>query len=121
MGKGWAASVPPRGSGKGYKEGAGRTLISCRKEAEPSSYQMPNPSRVVRAQLKTLALPENSPYQPLKALANGGIILLRNSRPDEKEEIVELSAAGGATAEGSSGTNTEPQGHAPFEFVIGNY
>jgi 26S proteasome regulatory subunit N2 len=81
-----------------------------------------NPSRVVRAQLKTLALPESSRYKPLKNINNGGIILLRDNKSQDPEDIVELSAAGGsANGESGASTQAEAQPHTPFEFTLGGY
>lgn len=89
-----------------------------KKEPEPKFYNLTNPSRVVRAQLKTLALPESSRYEPLKSLNHGGIILLRDNKPKDLEEIVELSTAGGANnGESSASTQLEAKPHTPFEFV----
>lgn len=94
--------------------------IETKPEPEPNFFNVTNPSRVVRAQLKTLALPENIRYKPLKTLNNGGIILLRDNKPQEPEEIVELSAAGGAS-ESSTSTQAEAKPHTPFEFALGTY
>jgi 26S proteasome regulatory subunit N2 len=90
-------------------------------EPEPSFFNITNPSRVVRAQLKTLALPENSRYKPLKTINNGGIILLRDNKTQDPEEIVELSAAGGANGESGASTQVEAKPHTPFEFTLGTY
>lgn len=40
-------------------------------------------------QLKVLTMPENARYTPLKDISNGGIILMKDVKPGEKEEIVE--------------------------------
>ncbi|KAI6191898.1 26S proteasome non-ATPase regulatory subunit 1 [Aphelenchoides bicaudatus] len=92
-----------------------------KKEPEPNFFNITNPSRVVRAQLKTLALPENTRYKPLKSISNGGIILLRDNKEQEPEEIVELSAAGGSSGENDASTQGESKPHTPFEFAFSNY
>ncbi|KAI6205171.1 26S proteasome non-ATPase regulatory subunit 1 [Aphelenchoides besseyi] len=92
-----------------------------KKEPEPNFFNISNPTRVVRAQLKTLALTENNRYKPLKNLSHGGIILLRDTRGKEPEDIVELSAAGGANGDSSSSLHPEIQAHAPFEFSLSSY
>ncbi|KAI6173656.1 26S proteasome non-ATPase regulatory subunit 1 [Aphelenchoides besseyi] len=92
-----------------------------KKEPEPNFFNISNPTRVVRAQLKTLALTENNRYKPLKNLSHGGIILLRDTRDKEPEDIVELSAAGGANGDSSSSLHPEIQAHAPFEFSLSSY
>jgi 26S proteasome regulatory subunit N2 len=71
--------------------------------------------------LKTLALPENSRYKPLKSLSHGGIILLRDTKAQDPEEIVELSVAGGTNTEGAGSTQTESQAHNTFEFSLSGY
>ena len=87
---------------------------------ESSFFNVKNPGRVVRLQLKTLQVLEDSKYKPLKSLSHGGIILLKNSKPDEEEEIVALVPAGGST--NASGTaNAEALVPATFEISLSNY
>jgi len=92
-----------------------------KKEPEPNFFNITNPSRVVRAQLKTLALPENTRYKPLKSLSHGGIILLRDNKSQEPEDIVEPSTAGGANGESGALSQLEAQPHTPFEFAMASY
>ncbi|CAD5229027.1 unnamed protein product [Bursaphelenchus okinawaensis] len=94
--------------------------VEEKKETELNFFHLTNPSRVIRPQLKTLSA-ENPRYHPLKALSNGGIILLRDTKPTEKEEIVELSAAGGSTSDGSSSSSSETPAPATFEFNLKSY
>uniref|UniRef100_A0AC34GYE8 26S proteasome regulatory subunit RPN2 C-terminal domain-containing protein n=1 Tax=Panagrolaimus sp. ES5 TaxID=591445 RepID=A0AC34GYE8_9BILA len=91
------------------------------KEApEPSTFNVKNPARVVRLQLKTLQVLDESRYKPLKNLNHGGIIILKDSKPDEKEDIVALVPAGGSTnAPGSA--NPDFPVPAAFEITLTNY
>ncbi|KAI6195550.1 26S proteasome non-ATPase regulatory subunit 1 [Aphelenchoides fujianensis] len=116
-----AASTPAGKEATPPPAASPRRTRRWRKEPEPSFFNFANPSRVVRAQLKTLALPENSRYKPLKSLSHGGIILLRDNRSQEPEEILELSAAGGSNGDSSSALHPEIQPHAAFEFSLGAY
>lgn len=62
-------------------------LFSAGKEPEPATYNLQNPARVVRLQLKTLQMPENSRYKPLKALSQGGIIMLRDKKAGQEKVL----------------------------------
>ena len=44
-------------------------------------------------QLKVLGMPDGSRYTPLKDINNGGLILLKDVTPGEKEDIVEPVAS----------------------------
>lgn len=57
-------------------------------------------------------MPAGSRYVPLKDLTVGGIIMLKNARPTEDEEIIELVAAGGPKPDEDS----EPEPPEPFEY-----
>uniref|UniRef100_A0A914YSB1 26S proteasome regulatory subunit RPN2 C-terminal domain-containing protein n=1 Tax=Panagrolaimus superbus TaxID=310955 RepID=A0A914YSB1_9BILA len=91
------------------------------KEApEPSTFNVKNPARVVRLQLKTLQVLDESRYKPLKNLNHGGIIILKDNKPGEKEDIVALVPAGGSTnAPGSA--NPDFPVPAAFEITLTNY
>ncbi|KAL3847530.1 hypothetical protein ACJMK2_018435, partial [Sinanodonta woodiana] len=83
------------------------------KEPEPNFQMLANPARVMRSQLKVLAMPEGSRYVPMKDISNGGLIMLRDVKPDEKEEIVEPVVAGGPKIE----EEEEPEPPEPFEWT----
>jgi 26S proteasome regulatory subunit N2 len=83
-----------------------------KKEAEPSFEMLSNPIRVMKAQLKVLSMPTGSRYIPLKDISVGGIIMMKNARPTETEDIIELVAAGGPKGE----EETEPEPPEPFEW-----
>ncbi|VDM61464.1 unnamed protein product [Angiostrongylus costaricensis] len=55
---------------------------------EAATHMIENPARVVRLQLKTLSVVENSRYKPVKPITYGGIIMLLDRTPDEKAELV---------------------------------
>lgn len=59
--------------------------ICSPKEPEPSIHYLQNPARVVRLQLKALQMPENSRYRPLKALSQGGIIMLKDKKAGQEK------------------------------------
>lgn len=75
------------------------TKQSKRKAPEPSSYNVQNLSRVTPSQLASIALLPNSRYIPVRpfpsssdrtSTSGGGIILVRDSKPEEPQELVEL-------------------------------
>ncbi|XP_005095836.1 26S proteasome non-ATPase regulatory subunit 1 [Aplysia californica] len=84
-----------------------------KKEPEATFEILSNPARVMKAQLRVLSV-ENSRYQPVKDLAHGGIILLKNRKPGEQEDIVETVQAGGPKAEEEE---EEPEPPEPFEWT----
>merc|ERR1712129_618973 len=53
------------------------------KEKEPEFELLQNPTRVIKPQLKVISQPKNSRYQPLKDVACGGIIMLKDSQSDQ--------------------------------------
>ncbi|TKR80520.1 hypothetical protein L596_014583 [Steinernema carpocapsae] len=91
-----------------------------KKKPEASSHTVDNPARVVQLQLKTLSMPENSRYKPLKSLSQGGIIMLKDLKATEAEEIVELAAAGGSTGAADS-SKAEPEPPKEFEIDLKDY
>ena len=85
-----------------------------KKEPEPSFEMLANPARVMRQQLKVLSLPTGLRYTPLKDVSIGGIIMLKNTKPGEKEDIIEPVAAGGPKVEEEE---EEPEPPEPFEYT----
>ncbi|KAJ8310275.1 hypothetical protein KUTeg_012140 [Tegillarca granosa] len=83
-----------------------------KKEPEPTYQMLENPARVMKAQLKVLSLPDGR-YTAVKDVINGGFIMLKDSKPEEKEEIVEAVAAGGPKIE----EEEEPEPPEPFEWT----
>ncbi|GAA5876527.1 hypothetical protein JCM16303_003569 [Sporobolomyces ruberrimus] len=75
------------------------TKQTKRKAPEPSTYNVQNLSRVTPSQLASIALLPDSRYIPVRpfpsssdrtSTSGGGIILVRDSKPDEPQELVEL-------------------------------
>ncbi|GAA6007020.1 hypothetical protein JCM11491_001480 [Sporobolomyces phaffii] len=81
------------------------TKQTKRKAAEPSTYTVENLSRVTPSQLATIALLPGSRYVPVRpfpaaaaadrssasrATGGGGIVLVRDSTPNEPQDLVEL-------------------------------
>jgi len=84
-----------------------------KKEPEPLFQMLGNPARVMRSQLKVISLPEGCRYTALKDVSAGGIIMLKDSTPNESEEIIESVAAGGPKVEDEE----EPEPPEPFEYT----
>jgi len=87
--------------------------VKEKKEPEATSEIISNPSRVMRQQLKVVQMASASRYKPMKDLAVGGVILMRDSRKAEAEDLVEPVAAGGPKVEAEK----EPEPPEPFEYV----
>lgn len=86
---------------------------------EPTSEMLQNPARVVSAQEKFIRFQEGIGvrYTPLKA-APTGILLLKNTRPDLEEELVEVTPlAVVATGAVAAPVEDDPPPPEPFEFV----
>ncbi|EYB94779.1 hypothetical protein Y032_0167g122 [Ancylostoma ceylanicum] len=82
---------------------------------ESPTHTIDNPARVVRLQLKTLSMLENSRYKPVKSIMYGGIIMLLDRTPDQKAEIVAQAIAGGTTLDPAA---PEKQPHSTFEIDL---
>ena len=67
------------------------------------------------AQLKVISMGESSAgrYTPIKELTLGGIILLKDSKSGDAEELVEPVQAGGPKVE----EEKEPEPPEPFEYI----
>ena len=66
------------------------------------------------AQLKVISLAESARYTPVKELTIGGIILMKDGKSSEPEELVEPVQAGGPKAEEEE---KEPDPPEPFEYI----
>jgi len=75
-----------------------------------------NPTRVLRAQERVIAGLPGSRYVPISASRRVGIVVLKDTTPDEAEDLLEATAPT-APAEGENADEEEPQPPAPFEFV----
>ncbi len=83
------------------------------KESEPNFEILSNPARVMKQQLKVIQMAEGSRYTPIKELTIGGIIMLKDNRKNDPEDLVEPVAAGGPKVEDEQ----EPEPPEPFEYV----
>nr|KAG5685173.1 hypothetical protein BaRGS_012687 [Batillaria attramentaria] len=84
-----------------------------KKEPEATSELLSNPARVMKSQLRVLTPKEGSKYTPVKELSHGGIIMLKNVKPEEEEQLVEFVQAGGPKVE----EEAEPEPPEPFEWT----
>ncbi|KAL7631720.1 UNVERIFIED_CONTAM: hypothetical protein RMT77_017975 [Armadillidium vulgare] len=84
-----------------------------KKKEEPSFDTLNNPARVMKQQLKVVRLSESSRYKPVKDLSIGGIIVMRDLKPNLTEELVQPVPAMGPKTE----EETEPEPPEPFEYV----
>ena len=73
-----------------------------------------NPARVMKAQLRVLVMGEGARYTPLKDVSHGGVVMMRDTKPSEKEDIVEPVTAGGPKVEEEG---EEPAPPEPFEWT----
>ncbi|KAL1524590.1 hypothetical protein AB1Y20_019480 [Prymnesium parvum] len=83
-------------------------------EPQPDMEVLENPARVLRTQEKHIALLPNARYVPVAAGRRAGIIVLKDTTPDEEEELLQVTAVGPA---GASADEEEPSPPAPFEFT----
>ncbi|XP_078488674.1 26S proteasome non-ATPase regulatory subunit 1 [Ciona intestinalis] len=91
--------------------------METEKPKEESSFEMlDNPCRVILPQLKLISLNDENRYSPLKSIGSGGIILLKDKKPGEPEQLLEPVAAGGPKKE-ETDEEDEPSPPEPFEFT----
>ncbi|KAK6739438.1 hypothetical protein RB195_008120 [Necator americanus] len=84
-------------------------------DSESPTHSIYDPARVVRLQLKTVSMLENSRYKPVKSIIYGGIIMLLNRTPDQRAEMVAQDVAGGTTLDPAA---PEKQAHSSFEIDL---
>ncbi len=75
-----------------------------------------NPARVMRSQLRVLSLPEGR-YVSLKPVTHGGIVVVRDRRPNEEVVLVEAVKAHGPNTGGDDEDLPEPEPPEPFEWT----
>lgn len=86
---------------------------SSKKKDEPNFDILNNPARVMKQQLRVVKMPDSARYMPVKDVSIGGIILMRDSKPDDNQELVQpVQAMGPKTEE-----ENEPEAPEPFEYV----
>lgn len=83
------------------------------KVEEPIFEMLTNPARVLRQQLKVIAMPEQNRYHPIKDIQIGGIILMDDLKPDEPEDLIEPVTAHCSKVE----EEKEPEPPEPFEYI----
>lgn len=93
----------------------GDTEKKSKKEEEPDFTMIENPARVLPAQLKKLSLPTDCRYQPLKSVNIGGIILMKDSKESEPEDLIEPLPASATDSVEDEGDEPEPP--EPFEYT----
>uniref|UniRef100_A0AC35TPB7 26S proteasome non-ATPase regulatory subunit 1 n=1 Tax=Rhabditophanes sp. KR3021 TaxID=114890 RepID=A0AC35TPB7_9BILA len=99
-----------------------KEVVPEKKEPEALTHNIQNPGRCVRLQLKTLSITENSRYTPVKSIVNGGIIMLKDRKPNEAEEIVALVEAGGSSGSADpANLPEEAKPHGTFEIDLSKY
>ncbi|XP_006819466.1 26S proteasome non-ATPase regulatory subunit 1-like, partial [Saccoglossus kowalevskii] len=84
-----------------------------KKEPEPTFEMLSNPARVMTAQLKVITMPEKARYVPLKQVHIGGIIMMKDNKSDEPEDLIQPVPAGGPKIE----EEDEPEPPEPFEYI----
>lgn len=77
---------------------------------EPTFEVLNNPARVTPTQLQHISFDVDSRYVPI--VSDYGIVLLKDTKPEEKEELIEINKS----TSGSS-TENEPKPPEPFEFL----
>jgi len=86
-----------------------------KKKEEPEFEMIDNPARTMPAQLKKLTLPADCRYSPLKSVDVGGIIVMRDMKESEPEDLIEPLPASTAVAGEDDGDEPEPP--EPFEYT----
>lgn len=86
-----------------------------KKKREENFEVLQNMARVVPAQFKYISFKEESRYTPLKKSNVGGIVMLLDKKPGEKEDLIQPSAPSG-DGSGANSTEEEAQPFEPFEY-----
>eukprot|EP00195_Chlamydomonas_chlamydogama_P008069 CAMPEP_0202901100 /NCGR_PEP_ID=MMETSP1392-20130828/13237_1 /ASSEMBLY_ACC=CAM_ASM_000868 /TAXON_ID=225041 /ORGANISM="Chlamydomonas chlamydogama, Strain SAG 11-48b" /LENGTH=1014 /DNA_ID=CAMNT_0049587599 /DNA_START=141 /DNA_END=3185 /DNA_ORIENTATION=+ len=102
-----AADKDAAGTAAGDKDDA-KKEDAAKKEAEASSYTIDNPARVVPLQVKHVAFPKDSRWEPVKKDNLQGILVLRDLRPGEPLELVVSQAQADAAAQAPAGAPAAP-------------
>jgi len=86
-------------------------------EKEPASEILQNPARVVPAQAKYISWDPESRYQPVKKGKTAGILMLRDQKPGEEADMVEVKAPTGTGGGANVIEEDEPGPPEPFEYT----
>jgi 26S proteasome regulatory subunit N2 len=84
-----------------------------RKEPEPTFEVLQNPPRVLRQQLKVVTVADGSPYQPIKDVTIGGIIMMKYGSTNEQVLVEPVAAYGPKSTDDAK----EPDAPEPFEYI----
>lgn len=84
-----------------------------RKEPEPNFEMLSNPPRVLRQQLKVISVAEGAPYQPVKDVTIGGIIMMQYTSQNEQVLVEPVAAYGPKSTDDAK----EPDAPEPFEYI----
>ncbi|KAL7753562.1 proteasome regulatory particle base subunit [Sorochytrium milnesiophthora] len=87
------------------------------KKKEEKSEILQNLNRVVPAQARYIKLRENSRYVPVKKGNLSGIVILRDTKPDEAEELIALSEPSPPQAGNTTGGAATTSASAPTSAV----
>lgn len=106
---------PPPALLPNLKEGEEPPLEDKYAEPKLDAEVLENPARVVRAQERVIGPLPGSRYVPISAGRRAGIIVLKDTTPDEEEDL--LAAVSLHAPDGSNADEEEPEPPAPFEFL----
>lgn len=81
-----------------------------KKEPEATSETLANPCRVVMAQEKYIRFTEGGRYQPVKKGCSSGIMIFKDSTPNEPAEVVSSGSLSGGNGEEPAPVPPAPQG-----------
>lgn len=84
-----------------------------RKEPEPNFEILSNPPRVLRQQLKVISVAEGAPYQPVKDITIGGIVMMQYTSQNEQVLVEPVAAYGPKSTDDAK----EPEAPEPFEYT----
>lgn len=98
---------------EGSTSTAATTTPKERKEPEPTFEMLSNPPRVLRQQLKVITVVEGTPYQPVKDVSIGGIIMMQYTSQNEQILVEPVAAYGPKSTDDAK----EPEAPEPFEYV----
>jgi len=92
-----------------------KPAADAKAEAETDFEILENPARVLPTQERSISLLPDARYVPVTPGRVSGIIVLRDQRPDDAEELLIATASAGPA--GANDDEEEPGPPAPFEFV----
>jgi 26S proteasome regulatory subunit N2 len=94
---------------------ASTSVPADKKKEEPNFEILENPARVLRAQLRHISFDVDPRYVPATTVDVSGIVLLRDTKPGEQEDLINDSVTASTTTAAAAEEN-EPNPPEPFEF-----